>query len=951
MDLTVQVNKEVNQFLASKISMLEVLATSPALDSGDFPRFDQQARGLLYNEGVGIILRDTQGRERVNTTLPLDSALDDTSPDVVAIVDEIQSPYVSDLVSKNNKHYISLSVPVWRQNQLRYIMNAEIQASVFAEILRRAANQEAFFSSITDRTGRIIARSTNSSAAVGKFLASFVEKPGEQGEWTGTNSLGVLVHGAYRRTPYSGWLVSAGIEQAVLNSPFRRSLILLATLGLFLIAVAVAVSIPILRRMSATQKLALRTAESLAESELRHRTLADALPQLVWTMDAATGMATYRNEKFRSYYGPIGPEREERVGRNHPEDSDRMAAAWQAAVAAERPYEVEGRLRREDGAYRWHKLVLTPVHRDETMLEWLGTALDIDEIVTARQRLEDTTDLLRLAQDAAGAGVWEWDMRLNVVRMSSASARMLNIAPDSEAATAEMTVAQWKTYVCPEDRPAVRADIKRAIALRTTYSSEFRIVVPGSEQTQRWVQSFGRFVFDEAGIPVRCVGLDLDITARKASEQRIAHMACHDVLTELPNRALFRASLEQRLAEVRRSGSLAAVLCLDLDRFKTVNDTLGHHAGDTLLRKVAQRLKVAVRESDLVARLGGDEFAMILANLEDSAQVRVIAERIIQGIGQPIDIDGHLATVGISIGIALIPTDGLEADTLLRHADLALYRAKAAERNTFRFYEASMDAAVESRSRLEFDMREAVMCNSFSLQYQPVLCLANNAIVGCEALLRWQHPVRGLIAPAEFIPLAEETGLIVPLGEWALREACREAASWPDNLRVAVNVSAIQFQQPGLEQNVVRALALTNLAPNRLELEVTESILVQDAEAVIACLHRLRAFGVRIALDDFGTGYSSLSYLRRFPFDKIKIDRSFVSEIGDPDAAAIVRAVVGLATHLGASVTAEGVETDAQLDRIRREGCSEVQGYLVSRPLPADHALRFIRGRKARFAA
>jgi diguanylate cyclase (GGDEF)-like protein len=438
------------------------------------------------------------------------------------------------------------------------------------------------------------------------------------------------------------------------------------------------------------------------------------------------------------------------------------------------------------------------------------------------------------------------------------------------------------------------------------------------------------------------VGTYIDITERKAAEERIAYIACHDALTGLPNRTVFREQLKRRLAEVRRGRGQAALLCLDLDRFKTVNDTLGHPAGDDLLCQIAARLRATVRDSDVVARLGGDEFAIIVPHLDHPHQASKLAERLIDAVGQPLDLGGHLVTVGTSIGIALAPGSGGTPETLFKNADIALYRAKTAARNNYCFYEAGMDTAVETRMRLELEMREAVMCDGFALHYQPVLRLSEDRIVGFEALMRWPHPTRGMIAPDEFIPLAEESGLIVPLGSWALHEACSEAASWPGEFTVAVNVSAVQFQRPGLEQSVLSALEASGLAPHRLVLEITESVLVQDAEAVIVCLHRLRNLGVRIALDDFGTGYSSLSYLRRFPFDKIKIDRTFIREIGDPGAAAIVRAVVGIATQLGATVTAEGVETSAQLEQVRREGCMDVQGYLISPPLPEKQAIAFV---------
>jgi diguanylate cyclase (GGDEF)-like protein len=438
------------------------------------------------------------------------------------------------------------------------------------------------------------------------------------------------------------------------------------------------------------------------------------------------------------------------------------------------------------------------------------------------------------------------------------------------------------------------------------------------------------------------LAIEASLEGGKAYEQRITYMARHDTLTGLPNRTVFHEHLKQRLAEVQRSQGRTALLCLGLNRFRTVNDTLGHAAGDNLLCQIASRLVEAVRDGDIVARLGGDEFAIIFSHLDHEYQASKLARRVIDAVEQPLDLGGHLVTVGVSIGIALAPADGDAAEVLFKNADLALHRAKAAARSSSCFYEAGMDATVEARMRLEVEMREAVTYGAFAMHYQPVLRLADHKIVGFEALMRWPHPTRGMVAPDMFIPLAEESGMIVPLGSWALQEACREAATWPDDLRIAVNVSAVQFQQPGLEQSVMSALATSGLAPHRLVLEITESVLVQDAEAVIACLHRLKSIGVRIALDDFGTGYSSLSYLRRFPFDTIKIDRSFIREISDPGAAAIVRAVVGIATQLGAAVTAEGVETADQLEQVHQEGCTDVQGYLFSRPLSAEKAIEFI---------
>ena len=425
-------------------------------------------------------------------------------------------------------------------------------------------------------------------------------------------------------------------------------------------------------------------------------------------------------------------------------------------------------------------------------------------------------------------------------------------------------------------------------------------------------------------------------------ERRITHLAFHDALTGLPNRVLFREQLEANLRRAVHRGEAVAVLCIDLDGFKGVNDTLGHPVGDELLKHVAGLISAEAGDA-LVARLGGDEFAIIVAD-PNRDRPRALAQAIVDRLREPLTVGAHRVVSGASIGIALGPADGADADTLLKNADLALYRAKQEGRSAFRYFEAALDAAARARRQLELDMREALLDGQFRLEFQPILSLQSNRISGFEALLRWDHPVRGRVSPGEFIPIAEETGLIVPIGEWVLQEACRQAATWPDGLRVAINVSALQFRSSGLHGVIVQALARSGLAPERLEIEMTESIFVDNVEATLGLLHSLRNLGIRIALDDFGTGYSSLSYLRSFPFDKIKIDRSFVEGIeAGQDAAAIVRAIVDLARALGMETTAEGVEHEQQLVELREQGCSSIQGYLFSRPVPAADVSKLLR--------
>ncbi|MCW5722691.1 MAG: EAL domain-containing protein [Devosia sp.] len=425
-----------------------------------------------------------------------------------------------------------------------------------------------------------------------------------------------------------------------------------------------------------------------------------------------------------------------------------------------------------------------------------------------------------------------------------------------------------------------------------------------------------------------------DITEQRQNEARIRHLARHDALTDLPNRIEFLEQMALAEAALQR-GEMAAVLYIDLDHFKAVNDMLGHAVGDEVIKQAAVRLWGATRETDLLARLGGDEFALLLRPLDNADTAARIADRIIKAMSSPMTIGGQRVEIGASVGIALGPGDGVTTDTLVKNADLALYKAKSEGRSTYHFFEAGMDADLQRRRAIEAGLRLALAQDELRLVFQPMLGLKENRITCVEALLRWDHGDT-TISPVEFIPVAEETGLIGAIGQWVLREACRAAATWPSHVRVAVNLSPIQFRQRDLVAQIRAVLVEARFDPTRLELEITENLLLNDNEATLRALHDLRAMGVRISMDDFGTGYSSLSYLRSFPFDKIKIDRSFMRDLTSrADSQAIIKAVIGLGQSLGMSTTAEGVETEAQLAMVREHGCSEVQGYLFSPPLPA----------------
>lgn len=448
-----------------------------------------------------------------------------------------------------------------------------------------------------------------------------------------------------------------------------------------------------------------------------------------------------------------------------------------------------------------------------------------------------------------------------------------------------------------------------------------------------------------------------DMTERRLAQARIAYLAMHDAMTDLPNRIMFREKLDEALDMLRRGHSLSddqsfAVHLIDVDNFKAINDIYGHPIGDAYLGEIARRLKDVVRRKDIVARLGGDEFVILQTALSSPEDAARLCARVTTALGETVHIDGLSLGCGVSIGVASAPDDGLDADLLLKRADLALYRAKANGKGSFSFFDKGMDEDLEAKRAMELDLRLAVERCELIVHYQPLVNVITGAISGFEALVRWKHPVRGLVPPLDFIPLAEETGLINSIGEWVLREACCEAASWPDHLKISVNISPVQVKNRNLVHVVVGALATSNLAPNRLDLEITESIFLQENEQTLSSLRQLRELGVLFSIDDFGTGYSSLSSLRRFPFDKLKIDRSFVKDVVTrQDSIEIIHAVISLGRSLGISTTAEGVETEAQMDILRAEGCTEVQGYMFGRPMPASDLEPYLRRSQKMIAA
>ncbi len=547
------------------------------------------------------------------------------------------------------------------------------------------------------------------------------------------------------------------------------------------------------------------------------------------------------------------------------------------------------------------------------------------ELRTSREHLAD-------AQEIANLGSWEFEPSGSRFDCSAELYRILGHRKTDRP----FTISNFLEYVHIEDRSHLRAALEDGVRAKRGFSFEFRVV--RRDKTERTLSSHAKIVDRGGSVALR--GTCLDVTELREAEARMFHLAHHDALTDLPNRVLFHDRLGQSIARADRDNVSVAVLCIDLDHFKDVNDTLGHAAGDKLLQATSRRLQEEIRASDTLARLGGDEFAIVEVGSPDQDGVNSLATRIVERLTRPFNIDGHEVLVGASVGIAMCPKHGHEAEQLLKNADIALYKAKASGRQTYCHFHEGMDDHLRARKAMEQDLRQALLKNWFLLYYQPQLDVKTGKVIGAEALLRLEHPEKGLLNPGEFIPLAEDIGLINPIGEWVLRAAASRGAKWHKQglrLRIAVNISPSQFQQTDLPQIVGEILRETDFDPRYLELEITESVLMSDTAASLKTLHALRELGVHVAMDDFGTGYSSLSYLRLFPFDRIKIDRSFISGLTEsPDSAAIVRAIVLLGRSLKMLTTAEGVETATQLAMLADESCDEVQGFHLSVPLPAE---------------
>src|SRR5512143_2505515 len=691
---------------------------------------------------------------------------------------------------------------------------------------------------------------------------------------------------------------------------------------------------------------------ALRESEERFRLLLDSSPEAIFGVDTQ-GICTFVNPACLAMLGytqeeMLGKSVHQLIHHTYPDGRPypKEHCHIRCSTLQGQPVHVDSEVHwRKDGTRFPVEYWSHPMYRNGELVGAVVNFVDISERKRAEEALRESEARFRAMAEHSADWIWSIDVE---GRHTYSNQRGL----DNLGYTAEAFFAMdFDSLVHPDDLALLRATLKHALTAQQGWQN---IVLRWRHRngSYRTLESNASALFNEAGQLIGFQGVDRDITERRQAEERIAFLAHHDALTGLPNRVLLRDRYEHALAMAERSRAKVAMLFLDLDNFKVVNDTLGHAAGDELLLEVVKRLSLCTRESDTISRQGGDEFILLLNDVPELEAVERIATEILGQLAEPVEINGHVLNASCSIGVAIYPEDGGDFDGLLQKADTAMYNAKDAGRNTYRFFDEQMNLQAREHLLLQNRLHQALFRAEFCLHYQPQIEIASGRVIGVEALLRWNNPELGEVAPARFIPVAEDSGLIVPIGAWAMEEACRRAQAWRQagwsDLTMSVNLSALQFRRAGLIETVAGALERSGLPPHLLELELTESILLQDVDNNLDTVRRLKALGVRLSIDDFGTGYSSLSYLKRFAVDRLKIDRTFVRDIStDPDDAAIVRAVIQLARSLRLGIIAEGVETQEQLAFLRDEGCQEVQGFLFSRPLAAAAFEDFLRQRMA----
>ena len=624
----------------------------------------------------------------------------------------------------------------------------------------------------------------------------------------------------------------------------------------------------------------------------------------------------------------------------HPEDRDRVLATFDQ-LPRRGELHCEYRFYFHTQGYRWlrDQRRLSGEARDGTY-EALGSWLDVTDMHSTQTRLHEREQLLRKIIETEPECVKLLDAEGTILEINPAGLMMLQSSDPGE-----IIGRSALDFVAPEYQSRLKSVMRQVLSGEPAIL-EMEII--GQNGRHRRVETHAAPLYGPDGRVSSVLMVTRDISERADAESQVHYLAHYDLLTGLPNRALFRDRLLQAMAQAKRTDTLLAVMFLDIDHFKDINDTLGHAVGDQLLKEISQRIRACVRETDTVARFGGDEFGLIQTNLNTVEATADLADRLVATVGEAFHIDGHEIHTGASVGVTIYPFDDHNAEDLLKNADMAMYKAKREGRGRYQFYIAELNQVIQRRAAIERDLRVALQKDQFCLHYQPQLDLISGKVVGVEALLRWQHPERGDISPVEFIPVAESTGLILPIGDWVLRTACKQARAWQDKgldpVRVAINLSAVQFRHKNLQENIIQALNESDLEPRWLEIELTESLIMRDVRTTIDTLNNLHALGIQISVDDFGTGYSSLSYLTRFPISKIKLDKSFVRDVDKVDGAAIARIVITLGHSLNMKVIAEGVENEAQLRFLREHACNEVQGYYFGRPMPPGAIERLLRG-------
>jgi len=732
--------------------------------------------------------------------------------------------------------------------------------------------------------------------------------------------------------------VLAGLSESDVTVFWRQRAFIVSVLGTLLFGCLVVVLFGLFR----TQQRELQAAKCLRRNE-ESLNAAQRIAHLgSWEVNFPSMQVTCSDEFYRIFeidHVESAALYQTLLGQIHPDDRSVVEKALNDSIEHHQAVSLTHRLLLPDGRIK-HVLESceTEYGNDGQPLRVIGTSQD----VTGQQEMEAQMQLLASAVQHSGEAILITDVENNIITVNPAFTRLTGY-------TAEEVVGQNPRLLSAgRTTQEEYARMWDALVRIGFWQGEIWDRRKDGETYPKWLSI--SVIRDDDGKIRYHVAHFTDVSSERAAEERLHHMAHHDVLTGLPNRLNLKGRLEQAMAVARRDGRRVAVLFIDLDRFKVVNDTLGHHIGDELLIEVAKRLSQSVRDSDVVARLGGDEFVIMLSGIDHTSAVAMVAEKLVHSVGESYQIGGYDLYTSPSIGIAMFPTDGNDDETLMKNADAAMYHAKMAGRNNFQFFDAKMNDSALERLKIEHSLRQALGRDEFRLHYQPIIDMTTGKVAGLEALVRWQHPEKGLLPPAKFIGIAEETGLIQPLGEWVLWAAGRQLAEFSaagiSGVKMGVNISAIQMRNGNLPLLVGGVIEAFGLNPTDLVFEITESVAMEQPEETVRILDILHSMGIVVAIDDFGTGYSSLSYLRMFPINHLKLDRSFVVEIGDDtDGSVICDATIGLAHNLGLKVVAEGVETTAQLEYLRSRGCDQVQGYLFSRPVPADEVLAFIRQR------